>query len=277
MASLQWPHQMKRSYTRSEGSKGQGKSVQDSNKIVHDNSNDIDYDPSLWSIAWKVWLNIGTNATKPPDASMMSEGVYVPSQAFLTALIQTFPPLFEHIKTRFVASDLQKLSTVLKRALCVPVHGDASPFIIPSFPDVTTTPLQEATLQSIEVLIKVRCMSHQQTSHLLVFTLTIYSLEVAGWTVDREIWVPFPAYPLRVLALWWQGGKRPLQKSGWPCQGRLGMLKTPSCPWCWVLVSRSKFGNWITVPSLYSILWDGLNFLGVPIFVVFVEGPIHEI
>ena len=37
-----------------------------------------------------------------------------------------------------------------------------------------------------------------------------------------------------------------------PCLVRLGMLKTPSCPWRWVPGSRSKFGNWTTVPSLYS-------------------------
>ena len=36
-----------------------------------------------------------------------------------------------------------------------------------------------------------------------------------------------------------------------PCRGRLGTLKTPSCPWRWV-PGRSKFGNWTTVPSLYS-------------------------
>ncbi|XP_021343975.1 protein MON2 homolog isoform X2 [Mizuhopecten yessoensis] len=117
-------------------------------------SSDMDYDPSLWATAWKVWLNIGTNATKPPETTHRSEKVYVPSQPFLTALIQTFPSLFEHIKTRFVGADLQKLCTVLKSALTVPVHGDASPFIIPSYPDVTITPLQEATLQSMEALIQ---------------------------------------------------------------------------------------------------------------------------
>ena len=46
--------------------------------------------------------------------------------------------------------------------------------------------------------------------------------EVVGWTLDRKIRVRFPAYPHRVWALWWQGGKR--------CRGRLGTLKTPSCP-----------------------------------------------
>ena len=75
--------------------------------------------------------------------------------------------------------------------------------------------------------------------------------EVAGWTLDRKIRVRFPAYPHRVWALWWQGGKRRLRKSRYPCRGRLGTLKTPSCPWRWTPGSRSKFGNWTTVPSLY--------------------------
>lgn len=133
---------------------------EDTNKALpRSSSEDSDLDLALWTAAWKVWLNIGTSATKPPPSpggKAPDRGVYVPSQAFLTALIQTFPPLFEHIKTRFVAADLQKLSSVLKTALCVPVHGDVSPFIIPSFPDVTTTPLQEASLAAMEVLIKVR-------------------------------------------------------------------------------------------------------------------------
>ena len=55
--------------------------------------------------------------------------------------------------------------------------------------------------------------------------------EVAGWTLDRKIWVWFPAYPHRVWALWWQGGKGRLRTSRCPCRGRLGMLKTPSCQW----------------------------------------------
>ena len=55
--------------------------------------------------------------------------------------------------------------------------------------------------------------------------------EVAGWTLDRKIRVRFPAYPHRVWVLWWQGGKRRLRTSQCPCRGRLGKLKTPSCPW----------------------------------------------
>ena len=55
--------------------------------------------------------------------------------------------------------------------------------------------------------------------------------EVAGWTLDRKIRVRFPAYLHRVWALWWQGGKRRLRTSQYPCRGRLGALKTPGCPW----------------------------------------------
>ena len=55
--------------------------------------------------------------------------------------------------------------------------------------------------------------------------------EVAGWTLDRKIRVRFPAYSHRVWALWWHGGKRRLRTSRCPCRGRLGTLKTPSCPW----------------------------------------------
>ena len=55
--------------------------------------------------------------------------------------------------------------------------------------------------------------------------------EEADWTLDRKIRVRFPAYPHRVWALWWQGGKRRLRTSRCPCRGRLGTLNTPSCPW----------------------------------------------
>ncbi|KAK7101826.1 protein MON2 homolog [Littorina saxatilis] len=119
-------------------------------------SDSADNDIPLWSVAWKVWVNIGTNATKPPDKSETAPGekVYVPSQHFLTALMHTFPALFDHIKARFTTSDLQQFSRVLHAALSVPVHGDASPFIIPSYPEVTITPLQEASLNAMEALVK---------------------------------------------------------------------------------------------------------------------------
>jgi C-terminal region of Mon2 protein len=60
-------------------------------------------DIDIWNVAWRVWLNIGTESTKPPGADQMadkSEEIYIPSQAFLTALVQIFPALFQHIRSR---------------------------------------------------------------------------------------------------------------------------------------------------------------------------------
>ena len=124
-------------------------------------------DMTLWSNAWRVWLGIGTAATTPPESSDRSQ-LYIPSQPFLTALIQIFPALYAHIKGRFVASDLQKLSTVLQRALSAPVHGDSSPFIMP-VGEVSLTPLQEAILSSVKVLQQVRCphMRSYPISHII--------------------------------------------------------------------------------------------------------------
>ena len=69
-------------------------------------------------------------------------------------------------------------------------------------------------------------------------------VEVAGWTLDRKIRVRFPAYPHRVWAIWWQGGKRRLRTSRCPCRGRLGTLKTPSCPWRGCPVAVQNLENW---------------------------------
>ena len=111
---------------------------------------------NVWSTAWKVLLNIGTVSTTPPDTADKSS-IYIPSQPFLTALVQIFPALYEHIKSQFGASDLQKLSTVLERALSVPVHSDSSPFIVP-VGEISLTPLQESILKAVRVLQKVRLL-----------------------------------------------------------------------------------------------------------------------
>ena len=84
------------------------------------------------------------------------------------------------------------------------------------------------------------------------YTCKYGGVEIADWTVVPTIPVWLPAYPHCVWALWWQGGKRRLQTSQCPCWGRLGTTKSPSCPWRWVPGSRSRFGNWTTVPSLNS-------------------------
>ena len=79
--------------------------------------------------------------------------------------MQIFPALYEHIKSRFVTGDLHNLSVVLHRALSVPVHSDASPFIVP-VGEVGLTPLQEAILSSIEELHKVRSVHEKGSINL---------------------------------------------------------------------------------------------------------------
>lgn len=109
----------------------------------------------VWGVAWRVWLSIGAESTTPPDENVdVVDELYIPSQPFLTALVQIFPAVFQHIRTRFVASDLQKLCSVLQNAVVVPVQGEASPFILPTLNDVVLTQLQDGVLHSVELLQK---------------------------------------------------------------------------------------------------------------------------
>ena len=105
---------------------------------------------SLWNDAWRVWLNIGTTVTTPPESNDKRD-IYIPSQQFLSALMQIFPALYTHIKQKFVPAELQRLFTVLQRALSVPVHSDSTPFIMP-VGDMALTPFQETVLGAIKVL-----------------------------------------------------------------------------------------------------------------------------
>ncbi|XP_078678105.1 protein MON2 homolog isoform X1 [Branchiostoma floridae x Branchiostoma belcheri] len=106
----------------------------------------------LWSNAWRVWYGIGTSCTVLPQPG---EVPVVPSQQFLATLVQIFPPLFKHISHRFVASDLDKFAKVVQTAVSVPVHADASPFLIPlGGLDSNLSPLQDSVLRAVEGLQK---------------------------------------------------------------------------------------------------------------------------
>lgn len=107
----------------------------------------------IWGVAWRVWVSIGAESTTPPT-DLDRDDLYIPSQPFLTALIQIFPAVFQHIKSRFVPAELKKLCKVLQNAVTVPVLGEASPFIIPSVNDAALTQLQDGVLHSIELLQK---------------------------------------------------------------------------------------------------------------------------
>jgi hypothetical protein len=56
----------------------------------------------VWGVAWRVWLSIGAESTSPPDETVdVGDELYIPSQPFLTALVQIFPAVFQHIRARY--------------------------------------------------------------------------------------------------------------------------------------------------------------------------------
>ncbi|XP_063218937.1 protein MON2 homolog [Bacillus rossius redtenbacheri] len=112
----------------------------------------IDDKTSIWDVAWKVWLHIGIESTSPSSTLNGGDDIYIPAQPFLTALIQIFSSVFQHIKTKFTPSDLEKLCSVLQYAVVVPILGEASPFVTP-FTDVPTQ-LQDGVLHCMELLEK---------------------------------------------------------------------------------------------------------------------------
>lgn len=117
--------------------------------VITDEIEDLD----LWWAAWNSWFRIGSESTKPPVSC--DKMTFIPSQPFLTALIQIFPALYQHIKTGFSMDDLQKLGVILHGAVSVPISSDASPFILPSYTEAVLTSLQEAVLTALDVLQKV--------------------------------------------------------------------------------------------------------------------------
>lgn len=108
----------------------------------------------LWWAAWSSWRCIGMESTQAsaPDQQL----AFVPSQPFLTTLVQIFLALYQHIKTSFSIEDLRNLGAVLQRAVAMPIGNDSSPFILPSYTEVVLTSLQEAVLTALDVLQKVR-------------------------------------------------------------------------------------------------------------------------
>lgn len=78
----------------------------DNNEITHSADSE-----ALWIVAWRVWLNIGTESTTPPQENETEP--YVPSQAFLTALVHIFPAVFQHIRKKYIIHyNLQNLSSL---------------------------------------------------------------------------------------------------------------------------------------------------------------------
>ncbi|KAJ3596929.1 hypothetical protein NHX12_003329 [Muraenolepis orangiensis] len=144
-------------------------------------------DAALWWSAWNTWFRTGTESTRPPPSSSSTAATagasekrsFVPSQPFLTALVQIFPALYQHIKAGFSMDDLRKLGVILHGAVSVPISSDASPFILPSYTEAVLTSLQEAVLTALDVLQKAICVGPEdlQVMYPVIFQQLLLFVE----------------------------------------------------------------------------------------------------
>lgn len=119
------------------------------------NKGGVDEDDSaIWAAVWQVWLKIGMEITYTPNESESSDDFYLPSQAFLTALVQIFPAIFQHVRDTFTLKDLKQLCLVLTNAVMVPVYGESAPYIMAATSDFSLTPLHHGCLYTMEILQK---------------------------------------------------------------------------------------------------------------------------
>ena len=151
----------------------------------------------LWINAWRVWQNIGSKSmesqhfvrtVKENDGKVQKKTVY-PSQPFLTALVNVFPPLLRRIYIRFGIGDLQRLCKVLLRTVWMPLHSDTSPFLLPTFHhEAVLSPLQKAVLDVVSLILKpidklgnknILEYNEQQPMYPTVFDLLLHFVEYA--------------------------------------------------------------------------------------------------
>ncbi|XP_026271999.2 protein MON2 homolog [Frankliniella occidentalis] len=137
----------------------QGSKAEDAGGAPSTNGISPSDEANVWGVAWRVWLGIGTESTAPAAPCGAPDDAYVPSQAFLTALIQIFPAVFAHVRSDFGVDDLERLCTVLRHMVTVPVQGDASLFLLPASAmassatsDSTLSPLQEGVVHCVRLL-----------------------------------------------------------------------------------------------------------------------------
>lgn len=113
-----------------------------------------------WHTAWKVWLDIGVGVTSGPiehtppaehtaQTTTTASAVSIPSQLFLTTLVQTFPALFVHVQDKFDSSQFKRLCSLLTDCVSVPVSGDTQYSILA---DGAVSPLQEAALSALDTV-----------------------------------------------------------------------------------------------------------------------------
>ncbi|KAK7891625.1 hypothetical protein WMY93_023588 [Mugilogobius chulae] len=87
-------------------------------------------DSALWWSAWNTWYKTGTESTRPPT-SATDKLSFIPSQPYLTALIQIFPALYQHIKANFSMEDLKKLGVICTGLCLCPSAATRPPLSCP--------------------------------------------------------------------------------------------------------------------------------------------------
>lgn len=117
-----------------------------------DNKNAVSDD--IWSTAWKVWLNIGTEIDIPPSDKEITEDFFFPNQGYLTALVQIFPNIFQYIKSNFTLEDLKQLCKVLTNVVHVPVSADNTQYLLANSTEFSLTALHDGILHAMDLVQK---------------------------------------------------------------------------------------------------------------------------
>lgn len=127
-------------------------------EILYNNKNQsnektLPDDKEMWLIAWKVWLKIGTELAMPLlENSMNKDDFYLPTQAYLIALVQIFQNIYQHVKNNFSIEDLKQLCKVLTNAVVIPVYAQSDQYVITTTSEFGMSALHDGILHAIELV-----------------------------------------------------------------------------------------------------------------------------
>nr|XP_022914726.1 protein MON2 homolog isoform X1 [Onthophagus taurus] len=115
--------------------------------------NKLNGNDDIWTVGWKVWLKIGTEIYIPSEKEI-NDDVYIPNQAYLTALVQIFPNIFQCIKTNFNIDDLRQLCKVLNNIVNVPMYSDNSQYLLANTSEFSLSILHDGVLHAVDLIQK---------------------------------------------------------------------------------------------------------------------------
>ncbi|XP_055839382.1 protein MON2 homolog isoform X2 [Episyrphus balteatus] len=168
-----------------------------SDKHTSSNENIVQLHDKLWDIAWNVWVNIGLESTKlPVNSNDSTDEFYIPNQAFLTALVQIFPAIFQHIYPRFTESDFEKLCLVINNIVTIPVQTDSVPYVMSPMCDSLQTLLHDGVLECIE-LVQKEATSPNTTIQCMIPTIFKQLLLLSKFACAPPVWRGFEEKPTK--------------------------------------------------------------------------------